>query len=378
MSAAAELRPAMTSAEVLSYRRHHAKPWVFAALVAVGMLSAAAHQFVGERPRRDTRPVAIAMADVAAGQIRLTEAEVHALRIEPVLEREFRTERLIEGRIAYDEEGVTPVFSPYGGARGLRMVAHTGDTVRQGDTLFEVESVDLLRAEGELLSRADAVEKAQAALGFTRWNVARQHALLRAHAASRRDLEQAETDGTTAAAELRTAEAALATARARLGVLGRNPQQIAEVQATRHPNAAVAVTAPIDGTVVQRHLGPGQWLGADTAEPAYTIANLSTVWLIGMAREADLPFLRLGQSLEVVVDALPGRHFEARITRLGDAFDSRTRRLEVCAELQSADGALKPGMQASLRITLAEAKPAIRVPASALLGAAGRQPFGWF
>ena len=111
------------------------------------------------------------MADVAAGEIRLTDAEMHALRIEPVLEREFRPERLIEGRIAYDEEGVTPVFSPYGRARVLRMVAHAGDTVRQGDTLFEVESVDLLRAEGELLSRADAVEKAQAALEFTRWNV---------------------------------------------------------------------------------------------------------------------------------------------------------------------------------------------------------------
>ena len=129
------------------------KPWVFAALVMVGMLSAAAYQFVGERPRGNTRPVAAAMTDMAAGEIRLTSAEMHALRIEPVLEREFRTERLIEGRIAYDEEGVTPVFSPYGRARVVRLVAHTGDTVRQGDTLFEVESVDLLRAEGELLCK---------------------------------------------------------------------------------------------------------------------------------------------------------------------------------------------------------------------------------
>ena len=72
MSAAAELRPAITSAQVLPYRRHHAKPWVFAALVTVGMLSAAAYQFVGERPRGNTRPVAAAMTDMAAGEIRLT------------------------------------------------------------------------------------------------------------------------------------------------------------------------------------------------------------------------------------------------------------------------------------------------------------------
>ena len=44
MSAAAELRPAITSAQALPYRRHHAKPWVLAALVTVGMLSAAAYQ----------------------------------------------------------------------------------------------------------------------------------------------------------------------------------------------------------------------------------------------------------------------------------------------------------------------------------------------
>ena len=97
------------------------KPCVFAALVMEGMLSAAAYQFVGERPRGNTRPVAAAMTDMAAGEIRLTSTEMHALRIEPVLEREFRTERLIEGRIAYDEEGVTPVFSPYGRARVLRI-----------------------------------------------------------------------------------------------------------------------------------------------------------------------------------------------------------------------------------------------------------------
>jgi cobalt-zinc-cadmium efflux system membrane fusion protein len=368
MTAAAELRAEITSAEALSHLRYRAQPWVLAALLTAGILGGAAYQFAGEQPRGDTRSIAAGTAGMAEGEFRLPEAEMRALRIEPVVERDFRPERLIEGRIAYDEEGVTPVLSPYNSARVLRAVAQAGDTVHRGDTLFEVESADLLRAESELLSRIDDAAKARVALNLARWNLARQSALLRARAASQRDLERAEADATSAATELRTSEAALATVRARLGVLGRSPQQIAEIEATRRPSAVVAVTAPIDGTVVQRRLGPGQWLGADTMEPAYTIADLSTVWLIGMARDADIPLLRLGQSLEAIVDALPGRVFEARITRLATNLDPRTRRLEICAELQAPDGALKPGMQASLRIALGEARRAVGVPAGALLG----------
>ena len=132
------------------------------------------------------------------------------------------------------------------------------------------------------------------------------------------------------------------------------------------------MTAPIDGTVVQRHLGPGQWLGADTAEPAYTIADLSTVWLIGIARgrrtSLFCTWARAWRSLSTHCRAVTSRPaLRAWPTRLTLGHDA----WRYVPELQSADGALKPGMQASLRITLAEAKPAIGVPASALLGRGG-------
>lgn len=368
MTPMAGLRTRSTPAEAPPPLWYWALPWMLIALVAAGTAGAGVHKFAREQSRRNTGPAVAITAGAANGEFRLTNAEMRALRIEPVTEHEFRPERLAEGRIAYDDEGVTPVLSPYGGARVLRVLAQAGDTVHQGDTLLEVESADLLQAGGDLLSRADQAEKAQAALDLARRDAARQRALLQARATSRRDLEQAEAAVIGAAAELRMAEAALAAARARLGVLGRSPQQIAGIEATRRPDAVVTVTAPTDGTVVQRRVGPGQWLSPGAAEPVYTIADLSTVWLIGMVREADVPLLRLGQPLEAVVDALPGRTFEARITRLATGLDPQTRRLEVCAELQAPDGALKPGMRASLRIALGEARRAVGVPAGALLG----------
>src|SRR4051812_5030181 len=237
MTAAVGSPGRVVSSRALSHRRHYQLPCTLAVLVMAGALGAGIHQGVWEHSRRETLPVTTAAAAVTEGEVRLTKAEMSTLRIVPVLEREFRSERLIEGRIAYDDEGVTPVFSPYDGARVLRAVAQAGDTVHRGDTLFEVESADLLRSEGELLSRADQAEKARTALGLARSELARQRALLRARAASQRGLEQAEVDATSATAELRTAEAALATARARLGVLGRSPQQIAELEVNRHPDA---------------------------------------------------------------------------------------------------------------------------------------------
>ncbi|MDO9713922.1 efflux RND transporter periplasmic adaptor subunit [Paracraurococcus lichenis] len=301
---------------------------------------------------------------------------MRSLRVEPALERDLRPERVIEGRIAFDEESLVPVLSPFGGARVLRAVAAAGDTVRRGDTLFEVESADLLQAESEALRCADTEAKARATLDLADATLARQRALLRARAASQRDLELAAKAVAHAGAELRTAEAALQAARARLAVLGLTTEQIATLERTRRPDAVAAVLAPADGTVVQRHLGVGQWLGAEAKVPAYTIADLSTVWLIGLAREADLALLQPGQAVQAIVDALPDRLFEARIARLASAIDAVTRRLEVCAELRSVDGALKPGMRASLRIALGDPRRAVIIPVAALLEN-GPEPAVW-
>lgn len=376
MSAGAGPRARAVPAAVPPGWRHRAARRAVAALLAAGTLGGAACQAARDPSRQGTQPVMPAAAPLGPGEFRLTGAEMRRLRIEPVRERDIRPERLIEGRIAYDEEGVVPVFSPYAGARVLRVLAHAGDAVHRGDTLFELESAELLQAESGLLARADAVEKARAALGLARSAMARQRVLLRVRAASQRDLERSEAEEAHAAAELRSAEAALAAAQARLGVLGRSPPQVEALVAARHPNAVVAVTAPIDGTVVQRRLGPGQWLGAEAVEPAYTVADLSTMWLIGMVREADAAALQPGQRVEAVVDALPGRVFEARITRLASSIDPLTRRLEACAELQVPDGALKPGMRASLRVALGEARRAVSVPEGALL-ARGAEAAVW-
>ncbi|MBP0493252.1 efflux RND transporter periplasmic adaptor subunit [Pararoseomonas indoligenes] len=302
----------------------------------------------------------------ADGSFRITPTEAKLLRVEPVAARAFRPERVAEGRIAFNEERSTPVFSPYTG-RVVRAVAQPGQQVQAGDVLFEIETTDLTQAANDLLSALDAGGKSRTAVDLARRNEARQRDLFAAKAAARRDVEQSQADLANAISDQRTAEATLAAARDKLRVLGRTPEQIAEIERTRRVNAVVAVTAPLAGTVVFRRIGPNQWLNAGNSDPIYTIADLSQMWLVAGVREMDAPMVRPGQNVQVTVDALPGQAFSARIANVANSLDPTTRRLTVRAAVEDPDHLLKPEMFASFRIAVGEAKDAVAVPAGALI-----------
>ena len=191
--------------------------------------------------------------------------------------------------------------------------------------------------------------------------------LFAARAAARRDVEQAGADLANAISDSRTADANLAAARDRLRVLGRDAAAIAQIEQTRRVNAVIAVTAPIAGTVVQRRVGPGQWLNAGGSDPIFTIADLSQMWLVAGVRELDAPLMQVGQSVEVTVNALPGERFPARIENVGNALDANSRRLTVRAAIQDPEHRLKPEMFASFRIAVGESSSAVAVPAGALI-----------
>jgi membrane fusion protein, heavy metal efflux system len=254
------------------------------------------------------------------------------LRIEEVHVREFRAERMADGRIAYNEDRSTPVFSPYNG-RVVRVIARLGDEIDAGEPLLEVETTDLAGAANDLLSALDAANKARVTLEQAQREERRQNSLFSARAASQRDVEQARVAATNAADDLRSAEATLAAARDKLRVLGRSQDLIRRIEATRMVDAVVPVTSPIAGTVVQRRVGAGQWLSSGGSDPVFTIADLSTVWLVAAVRERDAPMVRLDQPVEVMVGALPDRRFDAKITSIGAGLDPATRRLTVRAEV---------------------------------------------
>ncbi len=341
--------------------------WVVGGLVAAAGVGAFAWQEMTGGSVAVVRPAEAATSNrLPDGSFRVSAAEAQLLRVQPVAMRPFRDERVAEGRISYNEDRATPVFAPYSG-RVRRVLAQPGQQVQAGDVLFEIETTDLSQAANDLLSALDAQSKARAQVELTRRNEARQRDLFAARAAARRDLEQAQADLAGAQADERTADAALAAARDRLRVLGRDAEAVAQIERTRRVDATVPVVAPLAGTVVQRRLGPNQWLTAGGGDPVFTIADLSEMWMVAQVRELDAPAMRPGQAVDVTVDALPGRHFPGTIGHVASAIDPVTRRLTVRASVRDPDQLLKPEMFATFRIALRDAPEALAVPVGALI-----------
>ena len=338
------------------------KPWLWIGLAAA--LGVAGYFYVNHATPEAT-PVAAA-APLPPGEFRLTENEMRALRIETVSMREFRPERLAEGRIAYNDDRSTPMLSPFTG-RVIRAFARVGDRVEAGAPLYEVETPDVTGAANELLAALDNLQKSRVALDQARREEARQQSLFSARAAAQRDVEQARAAAAAGDADLRSTTAQVEASRDRLRVVGRTPEQITEIERTRQVSGVITVTAPLAGTITQRRIGPGQWVTAGQGEPVFTIADLSTMWLVANVRELDVPLMRVGQHVDVMLAALPNRNFEARIVRMAAGLDPATRRLTVMAEVLDPEGVLRPEMFANFRIMVGEASRAPAVPTSAVI-----------
>src|SRR5205085_12578664 len=120
-------------------------------------------------------------------------------------------------------------------------------------------------------------------------------------------------------------EGTLTAARNRLRVLvGRTEAVVERVERDRLINPLITINAPIEGTVIARKVGPGQYVRSDSGDPLYSISNLSTMWLKANVPENDIPLVRVGHEIKVRVTALPDRALKARIAAAGAASDAAT------------------------------------------------------
>ncbi len=311
----------------------------------------------------------LALASARAGEppagFRPSAEQLAALRIVPVVRAPFRVAHVTDGRIALNGDRTTPVYSPYSG-RVVRVLAAVGDTVAAGQPLLQVEASEFVQGQSDLLAAQAAVATAQAQLRLAQTGEQRRHAMFDAHAGSQQDWQQSQSDLRAAQSAARTAEAALAAVRHRLSILGRTDAQIDALASAETIDPIAAVLAPLAGTVTDRQVGPGQFLQSGAATALFTVADLSSVWLVANVRETDAPYVHKGDALEVHVLAFPERVFSARIAFVAPALDPATRRLTVRAQIANPDGVLKPEMFASFSI-LSGGAPALAVPESGVI-----------
>jgi membrane fusion protein, heavy metal efflux system len=322
-----------------------------AGLLAVVVFAVSAAVWLGDR-LFGKREAPVAAAPSPPGTFRATAQQLKSLTVESVAEHAFVSEELTEGKIAVNGDRATPVFSPYSG-RVARVIAGLGDTVKSGAPLATVEASEFVQAQNDLSTAAAQVK-------IVRINEARKHALYDAKGGSLQDWQQAQAD-------LTAAETALNSARNRLKILGKSDSDIDALEAAHTMDPTAAIVAPIGGVVVDRQVGPGQYLQAGGGTPVFTIADPASVWLLANVRESDAGLVRLGQAVEVHVLAYPKRAFKARVTYVAAVVDAVTHRLPVRAVIENHDAALKPEMFANFRILTSDASDAPAVPESAVV-----------
>lgn len=298
-----------------------------------------------------TSTASITAAPVSSQTVRVRVSQMTQLKIVKVEAAAIATKKAAIGQIAFNEDASTVIVSPFSG-RVTKLIAGIGDTIERGAALFEIDSPEVVQAQTDLIAAVQAVGKAKSQLALTQRAVARLAELLATKATSVREMDQAKSDLSSAESDLKTAEGTLQGARNKLRVLvGRSEEQIAQIERDRIIDPYFTVTSPIGGTVVTRKVGPGQYVRSDSPEPLFSISDLTTMWLKASVPENDIPFVKVGQELEVVVPALRERVFSARITAIGAASDSTTRRVVVRSEIANQGMTLKAEMFASFMIT---------------------------
>jgi cobalt-zinc-cadmium efflux system membrane fusion protein len=319
------------------------------------------------RTNSDARdPDANGQSKKVTGVFYPTPAQWATLTVEPVQQRVFQSEHVTEGKIAVDEDRSTPIFSPYAG-RVLKLFVKPGDTVTVGQPLFTVQAADMVQAQNDFISAATALNKARSAQNLAQIIDKRQRLLYEGKAVPLKEVQNARAALDAAENDVRSAEVALEATRNRLRILGKTDQEITDFQEKGTIDPATLITAPIAGTIVQRKVGPGQYVGSGSADPVFIIGDLSTVWVVAFIRETEAPIVHVGQQIYFTVLAYPNRSFPATISYVAAALDPTIRRLLVRATVNNDAGLLKPEMFASVKILTGESDKAVAVPRDAII-----------
>ena len=262
-------------------------------------------------------------------EIGVTTAKVERRRIGGALET--------NGVVAEDEGRVHAVNAKFSGYIEKLLVDRTGQSVRKGQPLLTVYSPDLVATEREFLL---AVENA------------------------------GRLSGSSSSDTAADARALLEAARQRLRLWDIPDAEIDRIEKTGQVSKDLILPSPVSGVVLKKDALPG--LAITAGMPLYTIADLSTVWVLADVYQSELATVSGGAPAEVAASFLPGAPLRGQVDFIYPTLSEETRTARVRIVLSNPREALKPGM--FVRVSLAgRARPALAIPRSALIPTGDRQ-----
>ena len=253
------------------------------------------------------------------------------VRTEPVAFREVSREIRTVGVLDYNETRMAYASTRISGWIEDLHIDFTGIKVREGDELLSIYSPELVTAQEEYLTALRSIEELQ----------------------------------NTEYVELRkSVERTVTAAKSKLELSGLTLSQIEGIRDRGEVSTTLPLYAPIAGTVVHMNVGQGQHV--NKGMNLYRIADLSSLWIMADVYEYELPWIYMGQAVEITAQSMPGITFPGKVTYIYPFFDTQTRTQKVQIEVANPTGRLRPGMYVTLQIkpTLAEIYTDVVVSAS--------------
>jgi Cu(I)/Ag(I) efflux system membrane fusion protein len=226
------------------------------------------------------------------------------------------------GTIQPNERLVRSLVSHVSGRIEKLHVNFTGEIIRQGQTIAGIYSPDLLNAQYELLE-ALKLQSSQPAI--------------------------------------------LEAVREKLRLWKLTDQQIAAIEQSGNVSPLIDIAANASGRVIAKKVEQGDYV--NTGSVLFELTDFSSVWAIFDAYEADLPYLKIGNTVEYTLQALPGKTFSGKIAFIDPVLDKTTRTVKIRVETANPDLQLKPEMyaNAAMKATLKQHAGEIILPQSAVL-----------
>ncbi len=254
---------------------------------------------------------------------------------------------------AYRTVAVTPLVA----GRVTRVGAELGDRVRRGQTLAQIYSPELAEAQTRYVT-------ARARLTAHDQELRRTERLVAIGAASRQELEGIHAEHAAQTAEVESA-------RSRLELLGVSGSALDGLTPGGESGATNSVTAPIDGVILERGANIG--LNVDSATALFTVADLSTVWVIADLYEKDFSKVGVGHTATITTTAYPERVFHGRVSYIDPQVSPATRTAKVRVEVTNPASELRLGMYADVALAAPAGGSILIIPKSALQEIGSRQ-----
>jgi cobalt-zinc-cadmium efflux system membrane fusion protein len=304
--------------------------------------------------------------DADALTIDRSTQEAIGLKVQAAESRTLAERLDVTGVVAPNETRVAHVRVLAAG-RVEQVHVRLGDRVATDQPLVTYDNIDVGELAGDYLAAVAAIDRAAAEVEVARRALERAGNLVEIGGLARAEYERRDAERQRALSEVATANATLANIERRLRRFGLGTDDLSRLRASSGDAGSWSTTvvrAPFAGVITAADVGPGEVV--DPERELFTLADLSTVWVIGDVYQRDIASIRPGQQAAITTESYPDETFAGRITYVSDVLDPQTRTAKVRTEVPNRDGRLKLQMFVRMHLPTATSRDTLAVPAAAV------------